>query len=97
MRKWIVCMFISILVFISAFILPVGAGISLLLMVVGVLAAIFFGFKFIATRGVIPEIEGGGMNSKDHHFKSTVVEKREADSIWDTITERKPDSDSQKQ
>ena len=95
MRKWIVCMVISLLVFISAFILPVGAGISLLLIVVGALAAMFFGFKFIATRGVVPEIEGGGMSSKDYHYKNTVVEKQETESIWDAITEKDLDSNPQ--
>lgn len=88
MKKRIIGLVVSILAFLSAFVLPVGAGLGMLLLLGGMLAVVFFGVRIMTTRGVVPEMEGGGMSKTGHHHKIK-MEKTEINNVWDEITAQK--------
>lgn len=89
MKKKILGFIVSILVFAAAFVLPVGSGLSLLMIIVGIFGAIGFGIRILVSRGVTTEFEGGGMRMDGQHkSKRVAMEKIDTGNVWDTITNK---------
>jgi len=87
MKKRIIGFVISILVFIAAFILPVGTGLSLLMMIVGMFATIAFGIRILVNRGAMPQFEGDTRLNGQRKEKRVALEKIDTTNVWDEITQ----------
>ena len=86
MKGRIIGLVIGVLLIVGGVVLPVKSGIALLMIVVGMLAVIFFWFMINAARGVIPEVEYG--KKSDRTGYKIHLEKKDDTNVWDVITEQ---------